>query len=439
MKARELVGAATAHEAGERRDRARVSGFHHGERLEVNTRSAARIFGGRQRLQGTDRFRSTLQQEISDGAADEALGSCGNIAADTDGRAELLVRRLQTSSDVDGVAISRVLEEAAAAEIADDRRSGVNTDPRRSQGNPALVPEPAELACERIEGKRTHDRARRMIELLARRPEQHVQRVADDLCDRAVMGEDDLRHAGEVVVQKRLEYLWVERLDKRGEAGDIGEERRYFAALSAKVDRLAVRRQPFGEIRREVARERRVRAFGGNLAAPASRRMPTWRMVFAIVVSRSTKSIGLVTKSNAPRFIAVRMFAMSPYAETITVDRFSSPSWSFPSNGQPVHSRHVDIAEYHVDIAVPVEHGQRLDAVMGEEEAHAAIPDLPPEFLQDQSFEVGLIVDDEDFRAHPTCPSRASISSRNMAKSIGFVSRDLAPPSSALRLVSSSP
>ena len=107
--------------------------------------------------------------------------------------------------------------------------------------------------------------------------------------------------------------------------------------------------------------------------------------------------------------------------------------------GQPVHSRHVDIAEHHVDIAVPVEHGQRLDAVMGEEEAYAAIPDLPPELLQDQSFEVGLVVDDEDFRAHPTCPSRASISSRNVAKSIGFVSRDLAPPSSALRFVSSSP
>jgi len=37
--------------------------------------------------------------------------------------------------------------------------------------------------------------------------------------------------------------------------------------------------------------------------------------------SKSAKSIGLVKKSKAPRFIAVRMFAMSPYADTITVAR----------------------------------------------------------------------------------------------------------------------
>ena len=151
-----------------------------------------------------------------------------------------LFAELETSSDVDGVAISRVLEEAAAAEIADDRRPGVNADPRRSQGNSALVPEPAELARERIKGERAHDRARRMIGLLARRPEQHVQRVADDLCDRAVMGEDDLSHPGEVIVQKRLEHLGIERLDEGGEAGDVGEERRDLATLSAKIDRLTI-------------------------------------------------------------------------------------------------------------------------------------------------------------------------------------------------------
>ena len=32
----------------------------------------------------------------------------------------------------------------------------------------------------------------------------------------------------------------------------------------------------------------------------------------------SSKSMGLVMKSNAPRFMAVRMFFMSPYAETMT-------------------------------------------------------------------------------------------------------------------------
>ena len=82
------------------------------------------------------------------------------------------------------------------------------------------------------------------------------------------MREDDLGHAGEVVVQKRLEHLGIERLDKRGEAGDVGEQSGDFAALAAKINRLTIRRQPFGKIGREVARKRRVRAFGGKLPAP---------------------------------------------------------------------------------------------------------------------------------------------------------------------------
>src|SRR5215207_4888087 len=107
-----------------------------------------------------------------------------------------------------------------------------------------------------------------MIGLLPWSTEQHVQRVTDDLCHRTVMGEDDLGHAGEVIVQERLEHLGIERLDKGGEAGNVGEERRDFAALSAKIDSLPIRCQPFGEIWREVTRQRGVRAFGGNLAAP---------------------------------------------------------------------------------------------------------------------------------------------------------------------------
>ena len=47
-----------------------------------------------------------------------------------------------------------------------------------------------------------------------------------------------------------------------------------------------------------------------------------------MVSSQSWKSIGLIRKSYAPRFIAIRMFRMSPYADTITIfsSRFSSLS-----------------------------------------------------------------------------------------------------------------
>ena len=253
------------------------------------------------------------------------------------------------------------------------------------------------------------------------------------------MGEDDLGHAGEVVVQKRLQHLGVERLDERREAGDVGEERRDLAALSAEIDGLAIRRQPFGEIGRKVARQRRVRALGGKLPAPRLAQdadMPDGlgdRRLEIDEVDRLRHEIERAAVHRRPdiRHVAVRG---DDHGREVVVAFLE-----LSEQGQPVHARHVDVAEHHVDVAVAVEHAQGLDAVAGEEEADAAIPDLPPELLQDQPFEVGLVVDDEDFRAHPTCPSRASISSRKAAKSIGFVSRDLAPPSSALRFVSSSP
>ena len=43
-----------------------------------------------------------------------------------------------------------------------------------------------------------------------------------------------------------------------------------------------------------------------------------------MVIRKSSKSIGLVTKSKAPLFIAPRMFCMSPYAETITARTLGS-------------------------------------------------------------------------------------------------------------------
>ena len=46
-----------------------------------------------------------------------------------------------------------------------------------------------------------------MIRLLTRRTEQHMQGVADDLGDRAIMAEHDVRHAKKIVVQERREFL----------------------------------------------------------------------------------------------------------------------------------------------------------------------------------------------------------------------------------------
>ena len=60
---------------------------------------------------------------------------------------------------------------------------------------------------------------------------------------------------------------------------------------------------------------------------------------------------------------------------------------------------------------------------MGEHERHRAVADLPAEFLQHQSLEIGLVIDDEDGRGHAACPSLVSISWRSSAKSIGLVNK----------------
>ena len=110
--------------------------------------------------------------------------------------------------------------------------------------------------------------------------------------------------------------------------------------------------------------------------------------------------------------------------------------------GQPIHARHVDVGHDHVEVAVFGQEGQRLDAVAGEAERNRPVLDLAAELLPDQVLEIGLVVDDEDFRRHRrsvAASSRRPISPRNSGKSIGLVKRPAAPASIAFRRVSESP
>ena len=56
-----------------------------------------------------------------------------------------------------------------------------------------------------------------------------------------------------------------------------------------------------------------------------------------------------------------------------------------------------------------LDRGQRLDAVMGKNEAHHAIVDLLAEHLQHQNLKIGLVVDNQDRCSHAASPSLASI------------------------------
>ena len=113
--------------------------------------------------------------------------------------------------------------------------------------------------------QRAGDGAGGMVGLLGRGPEQHVQRVADNLHDGAAMCEHDIRHLPEIVVEQRRDDRRVERLDQRGKVGDVGEHRGDLAPLPGKFDGAGgkLRRQ----IGREVTRQRGMRLFGLGLPA----------------------------------------------------------------------------------------------------------------------------------------------------------------------------
>jgi hypothetical protein len=91
-------------------------------------------------------------------------------------------------------------------------------------------------------------RARRGVGLVAGRAEEDMDRVADDLGDRALVREHDLRHAFEIAAEQTRELLGIKRFDQRREARDVGEERRDLASFPAGRKRVGVSGEAAGEI-----------------------------------------------------------------------------------------------------------------------------------------------------------------------------------------------
>ena len=116
------------------------------------------------------------------------------------------------------------------------------------------------------------------------------------------------------------------------------------------------------------------------------------------------------------------------------VESFSSASCSFCSSDRPsMRGMLMSLTTMSMS-GFAVEHGERLDPVAGEQEADGPVADLAAKFLQNERFEVRLVVDDEDACGHAASPTRVSISSRSAAKSIGLVSSASAPFSERLAL-----
>src|SRR5262245_37724429 len=94
-------------------------------------------------------------------------GPDAHAFADADPCAELLVRLLQSSSRVDGVAIGRVVEEMGAAEIADDGWPGVDPDAGLSKRDALGAPPLPVFLGEPVQVERAGDGAASMIGLIA--------------------------------------------------------------------------------------------------------------------------------------------------------------------------------------------------------------------------------------------------------------------------------
>ena len=224
--------------------------------------------------------------------------------------------------------------------------------------------------------------------------------------------------------------------------GDVGEQRRDLAPFPAGRERVGVGGEAAGEIGREIARERSVRPLRGRLtrARVAQGRDMRDRLADGrLEIGEVDRLRQEVERAPVHRRADIRHVAVS------RDDHGREPGrllLQLGEQGEPVHARHVDVGDDHVEIAVFGEKGQRLHAVAREAENDRAVLDLTAKLLPHQVFEIGLVVDDEDFRRHGepvAASSRRPISPRNSGKSIGLVKSPAAPASIAFRRVSASP
>ena len=81
-----------------------------------------------------------LNSRVANWPTAEILRFRGEGRTDTNAGPELLVCALESRCHVDGVTISRVIEESATTKIADDRWSSMYTDPCQPQRDVFLVP-----------------------------------------------------------------------------------------------------------------------------------------------------------------------------------------------------------------------------------------------------------------------------------------------------------
>ena len=96
-----------------------------------------------------------------------------------------------------------------------------------------------------------------MVGVRERRPEHREDGVADELVDRAAVPDDDVGHAGEVLVQHVHDLRGVALLGEPRVAAEVGHEHGHHALLAAEAQAVRRLEQLAGHLGRHVAAERR--------------------------------------------------------------------------------------------------------------------------------------------------------------------------------------
>src|ERR1700722_2998886 len=166
-----------------------VTGFELGEGLGILRRHRPPECRLRQRLVSPQRLAAPSQQEVADRPAVKLRCAVSDRGTDANACAKKLVGGLKSCRSIDGVAISGVVEETAAAEVTDQRRASVNANAGGTEIHPLGLPPFAKSLGPDIKIVGAGNSARRIVRLVSRRVKEYLDRVPDDLCHRALMRE----------------------------------------------------------------------------------------------------------------------------------------------------------------------------------------------------------------------------------------------------------
>src|SRR5262245_15825816 len=234
---------------------ARIACFQLGKRLQITLRGRIIKLFSPYWFKGTQGLRSPSEQQITNRPSMEILHRLCQRSTDTDASTKLLVGSFEPRANISCIAIGGVIEEADTTEIPHYRGSGMDANPGDTKHDTLFVAAFAERLGIVVQCKCARDRPVGMVGLFTWCSKQHVQGIADDLGDGAIMGKHDIGHACEVLIEQWPEHAGLQRLDEGGETSDVGEKRRDFSALSAKIDGISIPGKTLGEVWREIPRQ----------------------------------------------------------------------------------------------------------------------------------------------------------------------------------------